>query len=504
MIKKAAVFVMITIFMIAFLPVMSMALMDLDADPTPVVSSGSFICKTWGGTTMDSFSVGGGSLAAASFSRTRGSVIYNLSGSCSEGDTLSLDISGSQWDMSKSSVGLDNNQINMSIRYLSSAGKDISEPLKYASGESKAASLSGSLSGTVPAGAVQVVVSGSFACTWSSAYSKATETVGINAIFSVGSDSVPILTKPTATTGPTQNPTPAPEPEANTDEYWYNKYDKSRGSEYWDLKGGSITVVDISGEVNMKRYNDDEDSFVYVEVGMKLTHGDEIKVFPKSEVMLQYPDLTTVVVKADSTIVYDDPRELSHPLVRHVAGNIWVNLKKMVKDGTMEVEMAQAVAGIKGTIIATRVSDQGDEIYLFTSSATVTSKITDKIINLKPGQMALVDESGEIHVSDFDIEAEAVKLGIPMSDLKADGYGNNSRLIWIILIVVFTFMAIIVALLLRKNKMKTMTAQSTTGIPASPHGQANPASTPRKTYCPNCGNLINDSQRFCRHCGKET
>jgi len=90
----------------------------------------------------------------------------------------------------------------------------------------------------------------------------------------------------------------------------------------------------------------------------------------------------------------------------------------------MEVEMAQAVAGIKGTIISTRVSDEGEEVYLFTSSATVTSKTTGKTINLEPGQKALVDESGEILVSDFDIEEEAVKLGIPMSELETDGYGK--------------------------------------------------------------------------------
>ena len=166
--------------------------------------------------------------------------------------------------------------------------------------------------------------------------------------------------------------------------------------------------------------------------------------------------------------------------------------------------MGQAVAGIKGTIISASVTEEGDEIYLFTSSATVTSKITGKTINLKPGQMALVDDSGEINVNNFDIEAEAIKFGIPMSDLKTDGYGKNTGwLIWMLLIVAIVITAIIVTLLFRKNKMKTRAAQSTTGIPASPYSQANPTSTLRNAYCPNCGNQISIGQRFCQHCGKQ-
>jgi len=431
MIKKTAVFIMITIFMIAFLPVMSMALMDLDADPTPVVSSGSFICKTWGGTTMDSFSVGGGSLAAASFSRTRGSVIYNLSGSCSEGDTLSLDISGSQWDMSKSMVGLEHNQINMNIRFLNSSGTDICEPLKYTSGESKAASLSGSISGTVPAGAAQVVVSGSFACTWSSAYTKSTETVGVHVTYSVGSDSVPVPTNTTATIKPTEKPTPTSTPsptQSNSSDnwsWWGTRETTPTKPSTAGLENRIVRFADLHGEVNVKRYDEDDDCYVFCDLNTPLQHGDVIKVLPGSGAILSFSDMTSVVLKEDTVVVLDIANE-KETLVGVLAGNIWVNFKSMVKDGSMEVEMAQAVAGIKGTIISTCVSDEGEEVYLFTSSATVTSKTTGKTINLEPGQKALVDESGEILVSDFDIEEEAVKLGIPMSELETDGYGKNT------------------------------------------------------------------------------
>lgn len=160
-------------------PTLVMAMMDFDEDPTPVVTSGSFICNTWGGTTMDEFSVGGGEFTAASFSFNQGLVIYNLSGYCDEGETLSLNISGSQWDMSNAMVGLDNNRIIMSIQYLDASGQEVYELQTYDSGPSKSPSLSGALSGTVPVGAVQVIIKGSFTCSWSSAFASASETVGV-------------------------------------------------------------------------------------------------------------------------------------------------------------------------------------------------------------------------------------------------------------------------------------------------------------------------------------
>ena len=254
---------------------------------------------------------------------------------------------------------------------------------------------------------------------------------------------------------PTKLPTPSPVPSSGWLSWWGSRETNPTNTSNTGLENRIVRFGDLHGEVNVKRYDEDDDCYVYCDLNTPLRHGDVIKVLPKSGAILSFSDMTSVVLKEDTIVVLDIANE-SQSKIGVVAGRIWINLKKMVNDGTMEVEMAQAVAGIKGTIISANVTEEGDEIYLFTSSATVTSRITGEIVNLKPGQMALVDDSGEIHVDDFDIEAEAAKLGIPMSDLRADGYGKNtSWLIWIILLLAAVIVAIIITMLLRKNKMRT-------------------------------------------------
>lgn len=159
--------------------------LDLDAEPTQVTRVGSFIVKTWGGTTMDSFRIGGGELTSASFFRTQGMIIYNVKGTFKPGQTVSLAVTGSQWDMSMSMVGLIHNHAMASIRYLDGSGKLIGETIENDTGKSKSPSLSASVSGSVPAGATTAIMEGQFDCTWASAYTTASETAGVKVTLTV-------------------------------------------------------------------------------------------------------------------------------------------------------------------------------------------------------------------------------------------------------------------------------------------------------------------------------
>ncbi|MHB0856161.1 MAG: FecR domain-containing protein [Anaerolineae bacterium] len=316
---------------------------------------------------------------------------------------------------------------------------------------------------------------------------------------------------PTATSEPTKAPKPtaAPSPtqEASSGiwSWWGSRETVPTKASDTKLENRIVRFGDLHGEVNVKRYGEDDDSYVFCDLNTPLQHGDVIKVLPKSGAILSFSDMTSVVLKEDTVVVLDIANE-EETLVGVLAGRIWVNLKRMAEDGSMEVEMSQAVAGIKGTIISASVTEDGNEIYVFTSSATVTSKTTGETITLEPGQMALVDKSGEIQLNDFDIEVEAEKLGIPMKDLKADGYGRSTNwLLWIVSVVVILATVVIVVLLLGKKKrgqipLAQAAAAQYINQSYQPGQQVQQGPT---RFCPHCGNPIHGEQQFCQHCGQQ-
>ncbi|MEM4347262.1 MAG: FecR family protein [Candidatus Altiarchaeota archaeon] len=128
-----------------------------------------------------------------------------------------------------------------------------------------------------------------------------------------------------------------------------------------------------------------------------------------SKIILAFTDMSTFVVEPESHIVISAPAEKESKL-KLVAGNIWANIKKMIKDGTMEVEMNQAVAGIKGTTFVCEEKDGKSTLKVFEGVVDFKSKASSETVQVKGGEKVVADNKGLSPVEKFDTFEEVQSL----------------------------------------------------------------------------------------------
>jgi hypothetical protein len=169
-----------------------------------------------------------------------------------------------------------------------------------------------------------------------------------------------------------------------------------------------VRFGDLHGEVNVRPNSEDDDAYIFAELKTPLKHDDRIKTLPKSGAILSFSDMSTFVMKEDSVIVLDIANE-KNTKIGLVAGNIWVNLKKMVADGSMEIEMSQAVAGLKGTNITCSTRGGEDRIQVLRGVASVLIKQTQQRVEVKEGEELIVKSGGKTEKIEIDVAAEQKK-----------------------------------------------------------------------------------------------
>lgn len=167
---------------------------------------------------------------------------------------------------------------------------------------------------------------------------------------------------------------------------------------------GVVRFGDLTGEVDVRPNCYDDDAYIFAVLSTPLYHDYRIRTLPQSGAILSFSDMMNFVMSPDSTIVLDTyERPIGN--FEHVAGNVWINLKKMVEDGSMEVEMAQAVAGIKGTILRTEQTDNTSTVKVFEGVVDLRPN-NGPSFDVGPGEMVVVTDGRAGPVEKFDRDAE--------------------------------------------------------------------------------------------------
>ncbi|MGB9902537.1 FecR domain-containing protein [Methanothrix sp.] len=160
----------------------------------------------------------------------------------------------------------------------------------------------------------------------------------------------------------------------------------------------------LSGEVSIRPHNNER---AWRGAGLKsiINWCDHIRTGEESIAIISFNDMTTFTMKPETEIIVDPPQERQSKLSL-VTGKIWMNLKKMWKDGTMEVQMSQAVAGIKGTTIVCEETGSSSVLKVLEGQASFRSRSTGEERLVDAGEMMIATTEGLSEPQPFDIESE--------------------------------------------------------------------------------------------------
>lgn len=174
---------------------------------------------------------------------------------------------------------------------------------------------------------------------------------------------------------------------------------------------------DLSGQVEICPYDYDrktyeESSRDVAKMGMIIYTEDLIITGEESGALISFSDMTSFQVGANTQIVIETPPERDSKL-KLLIGTIWVNINKMIKDGTMETHMSQAVTGTKGTIYSCRETGTTSELKVFEGAVVMKHKKTGKEQLVSAGQTLVATSEGFSELTTFDVPSEKAKWTKP-------------------------------------------------------------------------------------------
>lgn len=230
------------------------------------------------------------------------------------------------------------------------------------------------------------------------------------------------------------------------------------------LKDAGCVFSDLAGQVEVLNpigYDEngeplyDEEAWHFAKLDEPLYAGTKIKTGSDnadnpSMAIISFADMSTFVLQPLTTIELVSPNK-KESKVKLALGNIWVNVKKMVTDGTMEIEMSQAAAGIRGTIFVCEVKEDGTStLKVIEGDVRYTDKATGAVTSVTDGKM-IASGPQAAALTDFDIKAEHAKWQKYDSDLAITNKSGPAAFIIAAIIVVFIVIGGVFAIFIKKR-----------------------------------------------------
>ncbi|MGB3007012.1 MAG: FecR domain-containing protein, partial [Chitinophagaceae bacterium] len=162
----------------------------------------------------------------------------------------------------------------------------------------------------------------------------------------------------------------------------------------------------ISGQVEFCYPGDTE--WQDAKMDTELRPGMRIKTSMESTCILYLHDYTTCSLGPEGQVWINSMIE-DNSKIKLVLGKLWANIKKMTKDGKMEISTTQAVAGIKGTTLVLTDDGQHSTLKVIEGTVEFTSLTNGKKIEVNTGEMVTGTETGLDTKETFDAVAESAE-----------------------------------------------------------------------------------------------
>ncbi len=164
----------------------------------------------------------------------------------------------------------------------------------------------------------------------------------------------------------------------------------------------------LSGQVEI-RHEAEPNGWKSAQLDSVLYVDDHIKTGDESSAILSFADMSTFLMNAETEIVLNSPPSKDNKL-KMVYGKVMANIKKMMKDGSMEIDMSQAVAGIKGTRFILTETGSESKIEVTEGSVAFRSKNGNEENMVAAGESVIASASGLGEKTTFDALVEDSKL----------------------------------------------------------------------------------------------
>ena len=162
--------------------------------------------------------------------------------------------------------------------------------------------------------------------------------------------------------------------------------------------------IDFSGEVTVYPAADEDDTRP-AELDDVLEICDHVTTEDDSSAIISFADMTTFHMKASSHIIFASP-PVRRSTFNLILGDILTNVRKMVKDGSMDVTMYQAVAGCKGTVFVCQEDGTTSTVKVLDGTVEFTSIATGDVALVTAGETVSATAAGLSEKTTFDVNDE--------------------------------------------------------------------------------------------------